>query len=277
MSDRLVKARLRHRLLRAYWHSPDHPMKLRIYDWCRNLNYFRRANIAFDYGRFSLDIVDFVQNEMFLYGCYEPETLALFETLVETGGVVVDVGANVGQYAIAAARLAGGDGRVAAVEPNPQVCARLIDNIRLNDFESRITIVTAPMSDRAQLLAFGLPDERALGTTRLRRADEPGGFVALSSTIVDLIAHLDMGRIDVLKIDVEGHDVKVIDGALTNPGVRPSHILFEYIHQSFDYGVGADAIGGHFAALGYSLFTIDGAPYSPGREIPEGNLWARRL
>lgn len=251
-------------------------MKLRFYDWCRARPYFRRARVDFDYGRFDLDLVDFVQHEMFLFGCYEPATLALFETLVETGATVVDVGANVGQYAIAAARLSGGEGRIVAVEPNPHVCARLIDNVRLNNCETRIAIVTSPMSDRAKLLAFGLPDERALGTTRLKRPDEDSGFAAQASTIAALVAQLNLNRIDVLKIDVEGHDLKVIAGTLSNATARPAHILFEYIHQSFDYGIAADAISDHFSALGYSLSTIDGAPYSPEREIPEGNLWARR-
>jgi len=251
-------------------------MKLRLYDWCRARNYFRRARVGFDYGRFDLDLVDFVQHEMFLCGCYEPATLALFETLVETGANVIDVGANVGQYAIAAARLSGDKGRVVAVEPNPQVCAKLIDNVRLNNFENRIAVVTTPMSDRGKLLTFGMPDERALGTTRLKRPDEDSGFVAQASTIAELAAQLNLDRIDVLKIDVEGHDLQVIDGALSNATARPAHILFEYIHESFDYGVAADAIESRFAALGYSLATIDGAPYAPGRIIPEGNLWARR-
>ena len=277
MTVPLVKTSVRHELLRTYGNLPDHPMKLRLYDWCKSSHFFRHARVEFAYGKFNLDLVDFVQHEMFLHGCYEPATLALFETLVRPGDRVVDVGANVGQYAIAAARLSGSGGRVVAVEPNPQIGSRLIDNVRMNNLEDRIAIVTSPMSDCAAMLAFGLPGPWALGTTRLKRPGETGGFVVLASTIADLITQLNLDRIDVLKIDVEGHDMKVIDGALTHSSVRPKHIVFEYLHESFDYGIEAHNIPGHFSKHGYELSTIDGAPFSAGRELPEGNLWARRL
>lgn len=60
-----------------------------------------------------------VGKEIACSGCYEPETVALFRTLVAPGMVVVDAGAQMGQYTVLARDAVGPTGQVHAFEPDP--------------------------------------------------------------------------------------------------------------------------------------------------------------
>jgi FkbM family methyltransferase len=264
-------------LLRHYGLMPDHPMKLRLYNWLIATRLFRHTIAKFPYGTFNLDLIDFVQHAMFQDGCYEPRSFAVFRSLIKTGARVIDVGANVGQYALAAANLAGSSGQIVAVEPNPVICAKLIENARLSQVERRVSIVTFPLSDGPHLIDFGLPDPRALGTTRPRVANELGGFTARAATIGELAMHFGLEAIDVLKVDVEGYDLAIINSMFVDSSIRPEHILFEYLPEYFAYGISDRNLNEYFADFGYRLVTIDDEPYSPGLALPEGNLWAQQV
>src|SRR4051812_45920835 len=68
---------------------------------------------------FSLDLADFVQRQIYL-GTFEPKETRLVNGFLQPGMTFVDAGANVGYYtALAAAKVAGNQGRVIAFEPSP--------------------------------------------------------------------------------------------------------------------------------------------------------------
>lgn len=263
------------RLLRFYWHMPDHPLKLRLYDWLRASRPFRHVTARFGYGTFRLDLIDYVQHAMFLHGCYEPRSLALFRSLIDTGGTVIDLGANIGQYTLAAAQAVGAGGRVIAVEPHPGVCARLLDNIGLSHVEDRVLPVTSPLADSAGFIEFGLPGPGALGTMRPKKEGERRGLLTMGVRMHELAGRLGIADVGVMKVDIEGYDLSVIDDMLRNSALRPRHILFEYLPSRFDYGMADETLAAYFSEFGYQLLTIEGAPYTPGEPVPEENLWAR--
>ena len=73
----------------------------------------------------------FVERAVFRFPWrYEPRELRAVADAVATGGVFLDIGANIGHFALHAARA--GAGRVLAFEPNPAVFSRLQTNIALN-------------------------------------------------------------------------------------------------------------------------------------------------
>ncbi|WP_454818327.1 FkbM family methyltransferase [Labrys neptuniae] len=267
----------RARLLRFYARMPDHPLKLRIYDWLRSSRPFRFVTARFTYGTFKLDLIDYVQHAMFQEGSYEPASFALFQSLIETDATIVDVGANVGQYSLAAARLTGPGGRVVAIEPHPGLCARLLDNIRLSGAEDRVLPVTSPLSRSSDFIEFGLPEAGALGTTRPRKPGEARGFLAMAVTIGDLAGRLGIENIAVMKVDIEGHDLAVIDDMFRHSTLRPRHILFEHLPSHFRYRIPDADLPAYFSGFGYEVLTVDGKTYSPGQPLPEDNLWARRI
>ncbi len=74
---------------------------------------------------------DYLLNSIFWRGVYEPESFPLFCQLAETSRGVLDIGAHIGTYALAAARV-NPQAEVHAFEPLPEAYRRLVDNIRLN-------------------------------------------------------------------------------------------------------------------------------------------------
>ena len=82
----------------------------------------------------------------------EGAELELIKRHLADGGVFVDIGSNIGYYALNVALMSAG--KVIAIEPNPPVLARLRDNIALNDLQSKITVHEAAIGatkDIAQL------------------------------------------------------------------------------------------------------------------------------
>ena len=249
-------------------------MKLRFYDWCRANRFFRRAPVEFEYGKFSLDILDYVQHEMFLRGCYEPETFSLFNSLIKPGDCVVDIGANIGQYAVAAANKVQLSGRVIAVEPNPIVCAALIENARLNSAARCIEIVTSAMARDEDYLTFRIPQAHDMGTTRPCGGGERDSFTTRATPLSTLLNDLQASEINVMKIDTEGQDFEIIASLFERSNFRPRNLIFEYISHAFDYGIAPDDLALYFRGQGYALKTVGGNPYEPHAMLVEDNCWA---
>jgi FkbM family methyltransferase len=119
--------------------------------------------------------------------------------------VVLDVGANIGLFALSHARAGA---RVYAVEPHPAAFARLERNIAANGLRGRITAIPCALGaheGRARLIGG-----RATPLTRV--APDQGGTVRLR-TLDALVAELGLTGIDLLKLDVEGAEVAVLRGA----------------------------------------------------------------
>jgi FkbM family methyltransferase len=145
------------------------------------------------------------------WGVYEKEETNLFKKLVKKGMTVVDVGANIGYYTLLAARLTGDDGRVFAFEPDPQNFALLSKNVALNGCENVVAVQKAISneSERAKLFL----DKTNLGAHSLSEAN-----VQIDNTITVDVTSLDdffknsNCKIDVIKMDVQGLEVKVLEG-----------------------------------------------------------------
>jgi FkbM family methyltransferase len=139
---------------------------------------------------------------------YEPHVRRFLVDVLETGHVVVDVGANVGCLCFQAARLVGEQGRVIAIEPNPDNVQLLYAGILMNGAGNvevwpcaawdgpGVMSLKGGASNTYLTLAQPLEEGRAY--TRLIRLDEA-------------LAHLD--RIDLIKIDIEGYEPRAIQGA----------------------------------------------------------------
>jgi FkbM family methyltransferase len=130
------------------------------------------------------------------------------------GMTIFDIGANIGLYTLKAGSECPGC-RIYSFEPNPDVFTRLCKNIELNDLSARaFNIGFADAPARAYLSA-----ERS--TVFGRISFEGGGHEVAIDTIDNFTRANRIDRIDLLKIDVEGFELKVLEGAReTLPRVR---------------------------------------------------------
>jgi FkbM family methyltransferase len=167
---------------------------------------------------------------------YSDEVLRLLEQVLPEDGLVVDVGANVGIHSIAASRLAP-RGQVHAFEPNPVTVGHLTENVRLNGADN-VSIHPIALGESPGELTFCSNDESAAASMVIEAS--PALLVDLvnargnehaSATLTVNCETLDdalsgMPRIDLVKIDTEGHDIDVLRGAkATLERCRPAVII----------------------------------------------------
>ena len=269
-----------HRLFAWYARSANHPAKLRMLKWIRRFLGFKILIVEVPGGLMRLDSSDFLQNQILMGGVYEPKTLNLMQRLLKMGDCFVDVGANVGQYSLAATVCVGETGRVIAVEPNPAICTELLVNRRLSQAERGIRIVCAALSNRSGLLNFTMPPPTNRGASReatTQQLDQTDWYVVPCVTLAAVLEHFSVERIRVVKIDVEGSELRVLQGLLNaDHPCRPEHILFEFLPRYFSYGEHPQDLLNYLRTHKYEILNVDGVPYSYEDEIPEDNLWARR-
>src|ERR1700691_3168087 len=140
----------------------------------------------------------------FFFGTYEPAQTALFCELVKPGDVVYDVGAHFGYYALLASKLVRTEGRVLAFEPSPPNLARLYRHIELNR-SSNVQVLELAVSDREGSAHFETRTGSGLGHIA------PAGPVEVKVTRLDALQGSPLPN--VMKIDVEGAEVGVLQGA----------------------------------------------------------------
>lgn len=138
---------------------------------------------------------------------YEPHVRNAVRERLRAGDVAVDVGANVGCIALLASRLVGAGGLVAAIEPNPDNLQMLYAGIVLNGAENvRVLPYAASTGPQVFSLAGGVSN------THLVAAREPDRKAAYAQSVVLDEALAWLPRLDLVKMDVEGHEPQAFEG-----------------------------------------------------------------
>jgi FkbM family methyltransferase len=146
-----------------------------------------------------------------LYGEWAEAELELTGLFLAAGDVVIDVGANLGTHAIFFARKVGPGGHVFALEPQRVVFQALCANVALNSLTNVHTLHAAAGRQTGTIRVPQIAYEvaRNFGGVALG-GDGPGEVVAV--TTLDLLP-IARGRTKLLKIDVEGMELDVLQGA----------------------------------------------------------------
>jgi FkbM family methyltransferase len=118
---------------------------------------------------------------------------------------IVDIGAHVGTFTIWAA-LRSPQARCLAVEPNPNTFALLVENLRDNGLQDRVTAINAAAGPRSGTGSLELM-QHSLGT-RLARAGT-GEVSVYVQTLASLLVDARMDRVDLLKVDCEGMEYQL--------------------------------------------------------------------
>ncbi|WP_066780733.1 FkbM family methyltransferase [Sphingomonas sp. CCH5-D11] len=168
-----------------------------------------------------LDPAQSMDMRLYFDGDYEPETLAAVQRLSPAGGTVIDVGANIGLISLWAARCVGPAGRVVAIEPSPWAMERLTTNARRNAM-SNITPVLGASGNRS-----GQGDMFVINGYRIDDTVTNTHERVTFYTIDQVTEEHALERVDLIKIDTDGHEVDVLRGAAkTLERYRPA-IIFE--------------------------------------------------
>ena len=121
------------------------------------------------------------------------------------GGTFVDVGANVGTYAVPLAKHVGDEGRVIAIEPHPVSSARLAFNARASNLGNLSLVVAAAGDIDGELMIE--TDGDNLGASHITAS---GGIKVPAKKLLSILIVNQIMSIDALKIDVEGYEDRVL-------------------------------------------------------------------
>ena len=145
------------------------------------------------------------------FGVYEKAETLFFQSACRDGMTFLDVGANLGYYTALAARAVGPNGRVLAVEPDPDSFGYLEQTIAANAVGNVEAFPVAASDAPAMLPLYISTDNR--GDNRLYASDEGRPQVEVKARPLDaLLREKKIETVDLIKIDVQGYEPKVIAG-----------------------------------------------------------------
>lgn len=188
--------------------------------------------------------------------------------LAQTGGVVLDIGANIGVYSMLCARWTGSSGRVWAFEPAPATLALLRDHIGMNGLAERIEVVAQAVSEEVGEAVFYTHDfsgENSLNPGFAGRVAE-AATVRVPVTTVDEFCQTRKIAPTLIKIDVEGYELQVLRGAReTIRRYQPALLIEMHTHLWSELNIHQEEVTAFVAELPYTLTPLEGQ--DPFREF----------
>ena len=184
-------------------------------------------------------------------GQYEPQSIELIKKIVQPGMKCIDAGAHIGFYTCLMASLVGESGKVYAFEPMPSNFELLLKNIAENRFQRMVRAYQHVCSDEAgNITASKIPNMFVVG--------QVGGAERVTAEAVRLDDIIE-DAIDLVKLDVEGHEPAVIRGMMSLIARDHPIILSEindYWLQSCSHSSAIEYVG-LLESLGYEVFDVN--------------------
>jgi FkbM family methyltransferase len=153
-----------------------------------------------------------ISHELAIWGEREILETKIFKSVVKSGMVVVDLGANIGYYTLMASSLVKDHGKVYAIEPVPVNYSVLAKNVSLNRLENIVELHHIAISSRQGKSRFFLGEADNLGT--LMDYIEHGKiseFIDVQTTTLDQFME-SRGAVDLIRMDLEGSELDVFEG-----------------------------------------------------------------
>jgi FkbM family methyltransferase len=205
-----------------------------------------------------------IAQHIFTFGAYEADTQAIILRFLPKSGAFIDVGANIGALAVPIAK-ARPHASIVCVEADPDIQQFLLENVNRNDCgHVRVVPCIAGPADDQRVPFYPAPNDRfGMGSLGPQFGADP--IMLTQSSLDALVEKWSLAEIDVIKIDVEGAELGVLQGAQRLlASKRPPVIVFEFADWAEGRIPGQQA-GDSQAALfasGYRLFSLE-----PGARI----------
>lgn len=187
--------------------------------------------------RMILDTEDLgISRALLFFGTREEDHKYILENEVKPGMTVLDLGANVGYYALMECHLVGKDGFVYCMEPHPENYKQLQENIKLNNMQDRVEFYHMGGSNRDSVEHLYVSKKSnqhsfcdTTGEKNIANLDGIAGKVEVQTVSINTFRK-GKKNIDFIRMDIEGFEVEVFEGMIPaldeDESFRPS-VLFE--------------------------------------------------
>ena len=154
---------------------------------------------------------------LFVTGYYEPNEFCFLKTFLKPGMVFIDIGANIGLYTLFASKLVNNNGTVLAIEPSEREIQRLRENVKLNKSQN-IRLRQVAISNSCAKRELLIAEEEHSGHNTFGVFTYAGVQIhqkqpVNTETLDEVVQNELLSRVDAIKIDVEGHELFVLEGA----------------------------------------------------------------
>ena len=155
-----------------------------------------------------------VSQSLRLYGEWAQKEIDSLSVFIGPGARVIDIGAYIGTHTLAFASIVGPTGSVHAFEPQPNIFELLKANVESNNLIN-VTLYGLALSDEINEISFVEEDIGSPGNFGATTILQEGNLSAAPqvSIILNRLDNLINGRVDLIKVDVEGMEVEVLKGA----------------------------------------------------------------
>jgi FkbM family methyltransferase len=197
--------------------------------------------------RYQLDLDEGIDFSIYLLGAFEPGTQKTLRRLVAPGNIVFDIGANIGAHTLGIAQSVGNAGKVYAFEPADFAFAKLKRNLALNpELQARtcpqqILLAASSTEPPEREIYASWPLESNRSVHPKHRGRLVSAENATVETLDNFVRREGIERVDLIKMDVDGHELPVFQGANeTLRRFRPMLVmeLSPYIHAEFHHFFG---------------------------------------
>lgn len=216
-------------------------------------------------GRLAGNTRDILQQYLYYFGIWEPDVTAFLNRRLMPGDGFLDVGANIGYFALLAAKRVGPSGRVVAIEASPSVYELLVANVHRNRARQVMTLNLAASDATGRVKLYCGQACNCGATSVVPEGHEMAVAEVDAAPLSALIDDRDWNDVRLVKIDVEGAEAGVVQGlgSLIAEGRADREYLIE-VHpaQLRQLGHSVEDVLSPFHAAGFHAYTV-GNDYDP--------------
>ena len=222
-----------------------------IYSTYRTNNPERFITTEIDGIKYNLDLNEEIDNSIYYQGCFEPMTVRIIKKYVKSGMTVIDIGANVGCHTVRFAKQVGASGKVIAFEPTKYAYEKLKKNVALNMLKNTVLEKSA-LSDKSvkkQMVQFksSYPLDN-----KVKRAKD----IISITTLDEYVSKHNVGKVDFIKLDVDGFEYKIIRGAMKTIKMNKPIIITEIgVSTLKNAGDDINDLIGTLSRIGYRFYS----------------------
>jgi len=188
---------------------------------------------------------------------FEPIETEFVKREIKKGDTVLDIGANIGYYTLIFAKLVGENGKVFAFEPDPENFELLKKNVKINNYKNVVLIKKAVSNKSGKIKLYLSEDNK--GGHRIYNSYDGRKSIEIESLKLDDYFKEFKGRINFIKIDIEGAEYAALEGM--NSILRKNKkikLMTEFLPSGLkDFGIDPERYLEFFVKHGFKLYNIN--------------------